>query len=140
MLTFSSGSTRSVNAQRAVLEALELAGVPKQGNPSLVLINAAVGHDLARLSQVIQAECPGARVLGASCAGVVGREGPGESMHDIALMALHGEGFTIAHVDGLHGHSPMPRAWSWPRPCRPPPSRCECSICWPPASTSPTIS
>jgi hypothetical protein len=103
MLSFSSGNTRSVNAQRAVLEALELAGVSATHQPDLVLINAAVGHDLARLSAAIQAECPAARVLGASCAGVVGRDGPGESMHDIALMAVSGEGFTISHVDGLFG-------------------------------------
>ena len=105
MLTFSSGNTRSVNAQRAVLEALELAGVNGSNTPDLVLLNAAVGHDLAKLSQVIQAECPGARVLGASCAGVVGRDGPGESMHDIALMTIQGEGFVVSHVDGLFGDS-----------------------------------
>ena len=105
MLTFSSGNTRSVNAQRAVLEALELAGIGSANQPDLVLLNAAVGHDLAKLSQVIQAECPGARVLGASCAGVVGRDGPGESMHDIALMTIQGEGCVVSHVDGLHGDS-----------------------------------
>ena len=103
MLSFSSGNTRSVNAQRAVLEALELAGVSEANQPDLVLINAAVGHNLEKLSTAIQAQCPEARVLGASCAGVVGRDGPGESMHDIALMTISGEGFTIGHVDGLHG-------------------------------------
>jgi hypothetical protein len=103
MLQFSSGNTRSVNAQRAVLEALEVAGVPENGTPDLVLLNAAVGHDLTKLSREIQAQCPGARVLGASCAGVVGRDGPGESMHDIALMCVRGEGLVISHVDGLFG-------------------------------------
>lgn len=103
MLSFSSGNTRSVNAQRAVLEALELAGVTADHQPDLVLINAAVGHDLGKLSAAIRAQCPEARVLGASCAGVVGRDGPGESMHDIALMTIRGEGFCVAHVDGLHG-------------------------------------
>ena len=103
MLSFSSGNTRSVNAQRAVLEALELAGVSEANQPDLVLINASVGHDLAKLSVAIQAQCPDARVLGASCAGVVGRDGPGESMHDIALMTISGDGYTIGHVDELHG-------------------------------------
>lgn len=105
MLRFSSGNTRSVNAQRAVVEALELAAGAGHGNPELVLLNSGVGHDLRRLTEAIKAECPGARVLGASCAGVVGRDGPGESMHDIALMGIHGEGCTISHVDGLHGHT-----------------------------------
>jgi hypothetical protein len=69
----------------------------------LVLLNAGVGHDLDGLSQAVRAQCPKARVLAASCAGVVGREGPGESIHDVALMGISGEGFTISYVDGLYG-------------------------------------
>ena len=103
MLQFQSANVRSVNPQRAVLEALELALGAKDRRCDLVLINAAVGHDLVALSKVAMAECPGARVLAASCAGVVGREGPGESMHDIAIMTIRGEGSTVAHVDGLFG-------------------------------------
>jgi hypothetical protein len=85
------------------MEALELALGPHDRRCDLVLINAAVGHDLVALSKVAMAECRGARVLAASCAGVVGREGPGESMHDIAIMTIRGEGSTVAHVDGLFG-------------------------------------
>jgi hypothetical protein len=105
MLEFRSANIRSVNAQRAVLEALEMAHGPSDRRCDLVLINAVVGHDLVALSKVAQAECPGARVLAASCAGVVGREGPGESMHDIAVMTIRGEGFTVSHVDGLFGNT-----------------------------------
>ncbi len=102
MLEFRSANIRAVNPQRAVLEALEMS-LGERPQCGLVLINAAVGHDLVALSEVARAQCRGARVLAASCAGVVGREGPGESMHDIALMALRGEGFTVSHVDGLYG-------------------------------------
>lgn len=103
MLAFHSANTRSVNPKRAILEALELAyGVPAP-TPDLVLVNATVGHDLVALSQAVTDICPTARVLAASCAGTVGREGPGESLHDIALMGITGEGFTVAHVDGLVG-------------------------------------
>jgi hypothetical protein len=105
MLEFRSANVRSVNPQRAVLEALELAGGGAATPFGLVLVNAGVGHDLGTLSRAVMAQCPGARVLAASCAGVVGREGPGESIHDIALMAVSGEGFTVAHVDGLFGAS-----------------------------------
>ncbi len=103
MLEFRSGNTRSVNSRRAVVEALEIAYGSAQPSCDLVLINAAVGHDLLALAAVVREQCPGARVLAASCAGVVGREGPGESMHDIALMGIRGEGFCVAHVDGLFG-------------------------------------
>ena len=105
MLEFRSANIRSVNPQRAVLEALEMAHGPSDRRCDLILINAVVGHDLVALSKVAQAECPGARVLAASCAGVVGREGPGESMHDIAVMTIRGEGFTVSHVDGLFGNT-----------------------------------
>ncbi|MFN5118218.1 MAG: FIST signal transduction protein [Cyanobacteriota bacterium] len=105
MLEFHSGNTRAVNPQRAVLEALELAYGETDPHCDLVLINATVGHDVAALSEVVRNQCPGARVLAASCAGVVGRDGPGESMHDIALIGLRGEGFVVAHVDGLYGHT-----------------------------------
>ena len=77
MLEFHSANTRAVNPERAVLEAIELATGSSSPACGLVFINACVGHDVATLSKVVQARCPGARVLAASCAGVIGREGPG---------------------------------------------------------------
>ncbi len=103
MLEFHSANTRAVNPERAVLEALELATGSPSPSCGLVFINACVGHDVATLSRVVQSRCPGARVLAASCAGVIGREGPGESLHDIALMCVSGEGCSVAQVDGLYG-------------------------------------
>jgi hypothetical protein len=103
MLEFLSAKTRAVNAQRAVLEALESTYGLTPPTCDLVLVNAAVGHDLVALSAAVKAQCPSARVLAASCAGVVGREGPGESMHDVALLGIRGEGFSVSHVDGLFG-------------------------------------
>ena len=105
MLEFRSANVRSVNPKRAVLEALELAFGTTTPVCDLVLVNVGMGHDLAVLSRAISEQCPKARVLAASCAGVVGREGPGESIHDIAIMGITGEGFTISHVEGLYGNS-----------------------------------
>jgi hypothetical protein len=105
MLSFHSANVRSVNALRAVSEMVEMAWAGESPRADLVLINATVGHDLASLSAVVREHFPQARILAASCAGVVGREGPGESLHDTALMALTGEGFSVAHVDGLVGSS-----------------------------------
>lgn len=103
MIDFASAATRSVNPQRAMAEVVELAYGATPPACDLLLINAGVGHDLQALSEAAQSLCPGARVLASSCAGVVGREGPGESAHDIAVMGLSGLGFTVAHVDGLYG-------------------------------------
>ena len=76
MLEFGSANTRAVNAERAVLDALETAYGTSSPDCDLLLINATVGHDLAALSAVATRQCPGARVLAASCAGVVGPQGP----------------------------------------------------------------
>ncbi|MFN8621202.1 MAG: FIST N-terminal domain-containing protein [Chloroflexota bacterium] len=103
MLAFHSGNTRAVHPGRAVDEALDLAYCGAAGSAELVLLNSAVGHDLETLSRHVRARCPDARILAASCAGTVGRDGPGESLHDIALLGIDGEGTTIAHVDGLVG-------------------------------------
>lgn len=103
MLTFRSGNTRAVHPQRAIDEALDLAYDGDAADADLVLVNAAVGHDLVTLSEHVRVRCPDARILAASCAGVVGRDGPGESLHDIALMGIAGDGLTIAQVDGLIG-------------------------------------
>jgi hypothetical protein len=48
---------------------------------------------------------PKARIVAASCCGVVGREGVSESMKDIALMAVQGKDFSIAHCDGIYGNN-----------------------------------
>ena len=105
MLEFASSSIRSVNPERAIAEAIELAYGTATADCDLLLINAGVGHDLSALSAAAAERCPAARILAASCAGVVGREGPGESIHDIAVMGITGTRFTVAQVDGLVGET-----------------------------------
>ena len=103
MLEFSSANTRGVNPKRVIQEALEVALGTVSRGADLVLINSGVGHNLADLSAAVRAELPQARVLAASCAGVIGRDGAGESMRDIALMCVRGEGYIVSHVDGVSG-------------------------------------
>ena len=103
MLQFRASNTRSVSPQRAVQEALEIAQGSDPIDFSVVLLNATVGHDLVALTEHVREAAPRARVLAASCAGVVGPAGPGESMHDVALMGIGGEGCIVATVDGLVG-------------------------------------
>ena len=103
MLEFHSANIRAVNPRRAVQELLETAYAGAHLDCGLVLLNATVGHDLGDLCEAVRQQCPGARVLASSCAGVVGPAGPGESIHDIVLMGISGEGFQVAHVDGLYG-------------------------------------
>jgi len=121
MLEFHSASVRMANPQRAMLEWEAALGASGTGC-DLLIINASVGHDLAALSAQAQASCPGIRVVGASCAGVVGREGVSESMNDVAVMAIRGQDFVLSHVDGATSTvcaatTPTRRDSHWPKAC-----------------------
>ena len=103
MLRFCSADIRAVNPHRAVQELIDAAYAGTSPDGELILLNATVGHRLEDLAREVLVACPGSRVLATSCAGVVGRHGPGESLHHIALMGIGGEGLAVSHVDGLFG-------------------------------------
>jgi hypothetical protein len=71
----------------------------------LVLVNASIGHDYQALIDQVRELAPTARVVGASCCGIVGREGVSESMKDVAIMAVRGSEFAVANVDDIHGRN-----------------------------------
>jgi hypothetical protein len=110
MLQFYSASTRMANPQRAIMECLEVAlGIENQ-DCDLVIINASIGHKLQALVAQTRLQCPNARVVAASCAGVVGREGVSESMKDVALMAIRGKDLAVAHVEDIRGQNSFDKA------------------------------
>lgn len=84
-------------------ECLEVALGADSPSCDLLIINASIGHNLRDLATSARRLCPEARVVASSCGGVVGREGESESMKDVALMAMRGREFAVAHVDGIHG-------------------------------------
>jgi len=71
----------------------------------LLMIHASVGHDFSELASEAAKLAPGAMVVGASCCGIIGREGVSETMRDVAIMAVTGEGIAAVHVDGVYGHN-----------------------------------
>ncbi len=108
MLSFHSAAVRAVNSERALAECLEIAF--PQGLPAdigLFIVNSALGHKLDKLGAILGQMAPGAAVVGASCSGVIGREGVGESMSDLALMAVSGPAaeWGLASVRDIHGHN-----------------------------------
>lgn len=105
MLQFYSASTRVVNTKRAVEECMEIALGQDYANCDLLIFNAAIGHDFKELVDKAKDIAPNARVLAASCCGIVGREGVSESMKDIGLMAVRGSEFAIASTDEIYGHN-----------------------------------
>ena len=102
MLEFFSASTRMVNSRNAISECLESA-LGENKACDLVMVYASIGHDFQELIAQVHDLAPGARVVGASCGGIIGREGVSESLKDVAIMAVRGKEFAVAHVDGING-------------------------------------
>jgi len=108
MLRFYSANARSSNSTRAIDECLEIAFENQfPSDCRLIMINATLGHNLNKLAAVLNEKLPGVTVLGSSCAGVIGRAGVGESMHDLALMAVCGpaEEVAFSSVNEMYGHN-----------------------------------
>ena len=105
MLKFNSASARIVNTKRAVNECLEIALGDQPENADLLIWHASIGHNFQEMIDEAHRLSPNARIVAASCCGVVGREGVSESMKDIALMAIQGDDFALANVDGIFGNN-----------------------------------
>lgn len=105
MLQFSSGNARTVNSERAIAECLDLAYPDGDySSVSVLMVEATLGHNLAALAEAARKRVPGAIFLANSCAGVTGREGVGESMHEVGLMGISGprEELAVASVQDLN--------------------------------------
>ena len=97
----------SVNSERAVNECIDIAF--EGGDPAcdLVLFHTTVGHDFEALLSTVAARCPGARVVGCTCAGVIGKEGANETLKGLAMMFVRGPAsdFHIAYSDNIRGEN-----------------------------------
>lgn len=103
MLEFFSASTRMVNTRRGITECLESSMGQDYASANLIVIHASIGHDFSELISQAHELAPRARIVAASCCGVVGKEGVSESMKDIAVMAVRGTEFAVAHTSRING-------------------------------------
>ena len=106
MLSFYSANVRIANSARAVDECLEIAfGEQIPADAGVVIFNAPLGHQLDKVAAAVKNRLPGVTVLGSSCSGVTGREGVGESMSDLAMMAVCGPKteYAVANVNEIYG-------------------------------------
>lgn len=105
MLKFRSASARVINSRRAIAECIEIAGGGAALDCDLLMIHASIGHNFQELASEARLLAPQARIVGASCCGVIGKEGVSETLKDVAIMAVSGEEVASAHVDGVYGHN-----------------------------------
>jgi hypothetical protein len=75
---------------------------PEDGG--LWIVNAVIGHKLDKLAAAVRERLPKTAVVGSSCGGVIGREGAGEAMTHIAVMAVNGpdDEYAWFGVDDFH--------------------------------------
>jgi 2,4-dienoyl-CoA reductase-like NADH-dependent reductase (Old Yellow Enzyme family) len=109
MLQFYSASTSIVNSRRAITECLEVA-LEGEANLDcdLIIIYTAIGHNFKEILSEAHTLSPKAQVVGCTCAGVIGKEGPNESLRALAIMAIKGpkSEFAVAGIDSRAGLEP----------------------------------
>lgn len=92
MLTFASSSNGLVDTEKAVAAAVTNAAAGKDlGACRLVAFHMTMGHDHRKVVGVIKKLAPNARIVGCTCAGVIGKEGADESMRAFAAMLAWGD-------------------------------------------------
>lgn len=106
MLAFTSASTDLVDTAAAATEAIRAAAEGRDpAECRLIAFHVSMGHDDTAILPAIRALCPTARIVGCTCAGVIGREGANESMRALAVMMVWGDeaecGMSVApRLDG----------------------------------------
>jgi hypothetical protein len=113
MLQFFSASTSIVNSKRAITECLENA-LKGQGSLDcdLIIIYSAMGHNFKDLLTEAHFLSPNARIVGCTCAGIIGKNGADESMTALAIMAIKGpkNEFTVINRKTKMGIDPFKEA------------------------------
>jgi hypothetical protein len=106
MLEFTSASNGTVDTTQAVEDAIRAASAGRDAAACrLVAFHMTMGHDDAVVLAAVRRLCPNARIIGCTCAGVIGREGANENMRALAAMMVWGDesdcGMSV--VDRLDG-------------------------------------
>ena len=109
MLEFFSSSTGVVNSKRAITECLENA-LEGQNNLDcdLIIFYTSIGHNFKDILSEAHKLSPSAQIVGCTGAGIIGKEGPNESMKALGIMAIKGgeNEFTIAYKNTIQNMDP----------------------------------
>ena len=92
MLQFYSSSNNVLNSKRAMAECIENAlGGQNNLDCDLIIFYTNMGHNFKDLLSEARRLSPRAEIVGCTGMGVIGWEGPNESMRALAIMAIKGE-------------------------------------------------
>ncbi len=103
MLEFYSSSNCVINSKRAVAECLENALGTDDLDCDLIIFYTTIGHTFEEILSELHRLSPNAQIVGCTGSGVIGREGPNETMRALGVMAIRGpkEEFAVASMDSI---------------------------------------
>ncbi len=103
MLEFYSSSNGVVNSKRAVAECLENALGPDNLECDLIIFYTTIGHNFEEILSELHRLSPNAQIAGCTGSGVIGKEGPNETMRGLGIMAIRGpkEEFAVANMNSI---------------------------------------
>lgn len=111
MLSFYSSSNGIVNPIKAISACINesLPDPTLHSTVKLIVLHATIGHDHGAILEQAMVMCPNARIVGCSCAGVIGVEGANENMRALAVMLVCGDENEIfidhnTHIDGKNSY------------------------------------
>lgn len=89
MVNFYSASNSEVDSEKAMHEAI-LSAFKEDDYKScdLLVFHTTMGHNYQQLLDKARQLCPNSKIVGCTCAGVIGVEGANESMRALGLMAI----------------------------------------------------
>jgi len=89
MLAFFSASNGTVDSVSAMEEAVSQAfGDSSPEMCDLLIFHTTMGHNFEPMLSEARRLCPNAKIVGCTCAGIIGIEGADESMRALAIMAI----------------------------------------------------
>lgn len=105
MLEFFSGMSGSVNSKRAASECVDIAFDGKPLEADLVVFHTTMGHVFEDIVGEFRRTFPQAKIVGCTCAGVVGKEGANETMKGLAMLAVKGPAteWAVSSVEDIRG-------------------------------------
>lgn len=109
MLEFYSASNGIVDSVSAIQDAVNQAFKHADAaDCDLLILHVTVGHNFEPLLQEAKRICPNAKIVGCTCAGIIGVEGADESMRALAVMGIKTDDkdeLQIAYTDQITGEN-----------------------------------
>ena len=103
MVNFYSASNGEVDSEKAIHKAI-LSAFDGDDHRlcDLLVIHTTIGHNYQQLLDEARRLCPNSKIVGCTCAGVIGVEGANENMRALGIMAITARDKSVLQVASCH--------------------------------------